>query len=183
MTISKKYKLVLLDRDGTIIVNKHYLSDPDKIEFLPGALEGLKLLSEAGIRLVIVSNQSGVGRGYFTEKEVNRVNERLVNLLKNEEIDILNVLYCPHSPENNCECRKPKPGMILRALNDSDISKDNAIIIGDSRADIEAGKKAGIDSILVRTGYGKEVEKELGSERLFVADNLLEAADIILNRK
>ena len=108
-------RAIFLDRDGTIIVDKGYLSDPEGIEFLPGILDDLRALQDSGFMLIMASNQSGIGRGYFTEKDYAAVQARLDELLKSNGIAFTGYYYCPHAPDENCACRKPKPLMALDA--------------------------------------------------------------------
>ena len=123
MTDAPPRRLVaLLDRDGTIIVDKVFLKDPDAIEFAPGAIEGLRLLRDAGFALVLVTNQSGVARGYFDEATVWRVHERLEAMLAAEGLRLAAIYYCPHGPNDGCACRKPAPGMALAAMRDLRLS-------------------------------------------------------------
>lgn len=133
-------KLALLDRDGTLIENAHYLSDPDGVRLLPGTIEGLLGLKRLGYRLVMVSNQSGVGRGYFGEAEVRAVNARLQELLAPHGAQLELLLYCPHSPEEGCACRKPGPALALEACRLLGASLEGAIVVGDSDCDMELAR-------------------------------------------
>lgn len=138
-----KNKAIFLDRDGTIIIDKGYLDNPKAIEFIKGIPEVLKALKEKGYLLIVVSNQSGVARGYFNEKEVKLINNELnAKLVKEYGIAIDRFYYCPHHPEYGmeqykkaCSCRKPKPGMILQAVADFDIDIENSLMIGDKDSD------------------------------------------------
>ena len=176
----KRKFLVLLDRDGTLIQEKHYLSDPDGVELLPGTLEGLRLLQDAGAEFVVVSNQSGIGRGYFTHQQADRVNDRLQALLKPDNIRIAGFYLCPHSPEERCRCRKPEPGLLQRAAMESRFSLDKAFMIGDKASDIEAGKRAGCKTVLVLTGYGRQSQSECTPD--YIANNLKDAAEWIIGQ-
>lgn len=129
-------KLALLDRDGTLIENAHYLSDPEGVRLLPGTLEGLQGLKRLNFRLVMVSNQSGVGRGYFDEGAVHAVNARLQDLLRPHGVELELLLYCPHAPEADCSCRKPATGMAEEACRRLGASLDGAIVVGDSDCDM-----------------------------------------------
>jgi len=144
-------KLALLDRDGTLIENAHYLSDPAGVRLLPGTVEGLLELRRLGYRLVMVSNQSGVGRGYFGEAEVRAVNARLQELLAphGAELDLL--LYCPHSPEAGCACRKPGPAMAEEACRLLDASLEGAIVVGDSDCDMDLARALQVPGYRVGT--------------------------------
>jgi D-glycero-D-manno-heptose 1,7-bisphosphate phosphatase len=141
--------LALIDRDGTLIRNVPFLHDPGQVELLPGILEGLLNLQNAGFRLAIVSNQQGIGLGYFTTQDFIAVNQRLLRELGAQGILISKIYFCPHSAGDRCDCRKPAPGMIRRAMRDFQAAPDQTWVIGDSPADREAAQAAGCHSILV----------------------------------
>ena len=147
-------RYVILDRDGTIIEERNYLSDPAGVVLLPGALEGLKAFVAMGFGLVVVTNQAGIGRGYFTLADLLRVNDRLRALLRAGGVDWDEIYYCPHAPDAGCDCRKPKPGLALRAAYELGFDPRQAVVIGDKRCDLELGRALGAQTILVRTGYG-----------------------------
>lgn len=134
---------VFLDRDGTLIVDRGYLAEPDGVEFLPGALEGLRRLAQAGFPLVIASNQSGIGRGLFEPEALDAVHARLEALLADAGLRLAGTYYCPHAPSDGCSCRKPAPGMLLRAAEELDLALDRSWIVGDKASDVEAGRRAG----------------------------------------
>ncbi len=173
--------LVLLDRDGTVIEEKVYLSDPEGVELTPGASEGLRRLQEAGAELVIVSNQSGIARGKFTEAEAQAVNRRMVEMLRREGVSIRAVYYCPHGPDDGCDCRKPAPGMLLRAAEETGLPLQDAVMVGDKAIDVEAGQRAGCRTVLVLTGYGRDMRDQCRPD--FVAEDLREAAEWILAQR
>lgn len=176
--IDKHY--VILDRDGTIIIEKGYLSDPDEIELLPGAIEGLLKLQSFGLGLIIVTNQSAIGRGFITEKRLSEIHNRLKMLLSQEGVILDGIYYCPCLPEDNCECRKPKPGMVELAARELGFIPSDSFVIGDNICDIELGKRIGATTFLVRTGYGVNVEKENLTYPDFIVDDLNQAAQIIM---
>lgn len=175
----KPARTILLDRDGTINREKQYLSHPDEIVLLPGAAEGLRRLTEAGYGLVVVTNQSPVGRGMFPEERLAQIHRRLEQLLREERVTLDGIYYCPHTPEDHCECRKPRPGLVLRAAQDLDFEPQNCFVIGDKPCDIDLGRNIRARTVLVRTGYGAQYERA-GLEADFIVDSLVEAADIIL---
>lgn len=140
----------LLDRDGTIIVDKVYLRDPDGIEFAPGALEGMKLLRDAGFALVLITNQSGIARGYFDAATLSAVHDRLKAMLAAEGLTLAAIEYCPHGPNDGCGCRKPRPGMIHAAMAALGFGPERAVMIGDSDADMGAAEAAGLRGIRIR---------------------------------
>ena len=143
-------RVVLLDRDGTLIVDRHFLADPEDVTLLPGAVEGLRRLSALGLGLVVVSNQSGVGRGYFGLAEVERVNARMVALLAADGVRLDGLYYCAHAPEVGCACRKPKPGMVARAACEIGFDPARAYVIGDRDVDVRLGRALGATTLLVR---------------------------------
>jgi D-glycero-D-manno-heptose 1,7-bisphosphate phosphatase len=142
-------RLALIDRDGTIIVDKVYLSDPDGIEFVPGAIEGLRLLRDAGFTLVLITNQSGVARGYFDVATLERVHDRLQSMLAAEGLRLEAIYFCPHGPDDGCDCRKPAPGMVRKAMRDLGVRPDEVVVIGDSDADMGAASAAGVRGVRV----------------------------------
>lgn len=177
----KKY--VLLDRDGTIIVNKHYQKDPDETELLPNAREGLAKLREAGFGLVLITNQSGIGRGKLTRADLASVNRRMIMLLDGRDDFFDGIYYCPHLPDEGCRCRKPKPGLLELASYDLGFSLSESYMVGDREVDVECGQTAGAATVLVRTGYGLETEERGDVEPDYVADDLVGAADWIIRRE
>ncbi|MBA4186381.1 MAG: D-glycero-beta-D-manno-heptose-1,7-bisphosphate 7-phosphatase [Planctomycetaceae bacterium] len=155
---------VFLDRDGVVIEDSHYLGNPDRVRLLPGAAGAIASLNRAGWPVVIVSNQSGVARGMFNESDVDAVHEHLSNLLHGYGAKIDAYHYCPHHPEGEvtvlrieCECRKPRPGMLVRAATELGLDLAASWMIGDRVTDLEAGAAVGCRTVLVRTGYGMRV--------------------------
>lgn len=142
-------KAVFLDRDGTLIEDKGYISKCNQVMLLPGVIEALRNLKELGFELIIISNQSGIGRGLVTETQVEKINNYLDSLLTSEGINITDVYYCPHTPDDNCFCRKPKPGMILSALNKYDINAKESYFVGDKWTDVETAVNAGLSPVLI----------------------------------
>lgn len=173
---------VFLDRDGTINREVHHLSDPDQLELLPGAAEGLRALCQAGCQLVVVSNQSPIGRGMFTEDRLREINGRLSEMLAAEGVQIAGWYWCPHAPWEGCECRKPAPGMFLRARDEMGVILEESWVVGDRLADLKAGRQVGARTILVATGYGEgehALPDRAASVDYFVP-TLRAAADVIL---
>ncbi|MHA4988244.1 D-glycero-beta-D-manno-heptose 1,7-bisphosphate 7-phosphatase [Cetobacterium somerae] len=178
-------KVIFLDRDGTINVEKSYLYKWKDFEFEKNAIEGLKELKNLGYEFIVVTNQSGIGRGYYTEEDLVTLNNQMTEKLKEFGIEILECFYCPHHPEKgigkykvDCNCRKPNPGMLLEGIKKYDVDIENSFMIGDKKGDLEAGKKAGLKSILVLTGYGKKIEEEVKGNYL-IAKDLLEVVTIL----
>jgi len=172
---------VILDRDGTLNVEKNYLSDPSQLELLPGAVEGLRLLQSRGFGIVVVTNQSGIGRGYFSEDRLHQIHQRLVDLLNEQGITVDHIYYCPHDPASHCFCRKPQPGLVWQAAVELGFDPRRAFVVGDKPCDIEMGRRVGATTLLVRTGYGSQFSSAEVCEPDYVARNLLEAANLMLD--
>lgn len=150
---------LLLDRDDTILNDPGYLSDPEKVCFLPGAIKGLLAFHRAGWPLVIVSNQSGLGRGLITPSQLEAVHRRLKEELKAHDILLSGIYFCPHAPEQNCSCRKPKPELAMRAAADLGLSLKKAIVVGDKESDLELGKRIGAAYIAQIAAKGQSLSK------------------------
>ena len=149
---------VFLDRDGTLVVEREYLSDPEGIEILPGVAEALRALHAAGYVLVVVSNQSGVGRGLFPADRVHAAMAQMRRLLRHEGVELDAVYFCPHRPEDACACRKPAPELLQRAARNLGLSLRESAMVGDKSLDVETGHRAGARGVLVRTGHGRAEE-------------------------
>jgi D-glycero-D-manno-heptose 1,7-bisphosphate phosphatase len=171
---------LLLDRDGTVIVDRHYLSNPANIMLEINAAEGLRMMIALGAIPVIITNQSGVGRGLFTHTEVDMVHLELDRILRAEGINIAGYYSCPHIPEDNCPCRKPEPGLALQAAAELGLTLDDAVVIGDKMSDLGLAKAIGARGILVRTGKGKECDVAATTQRFEVADDLLAASGLLI---
>lgn len=150
----EKRPALFVDRDGTIIEHIEYLHDPNKVRFLPGAMEALKEGADKGYRIVLVTNQPGIGLGYFTKEDLFRVNKEILKRASVEGLLIDKIYYCPHSKSDNCPCRKPATSLALRAKNELNIDLEKSFVIGDMTSDIQFGKNAGCKTILVKTGAG-----------------------------
>ena len=172
---------VFLDRDGTIIVERHYLSDPALVELEAGAAQGLKLLQDLGHPLVVVSNQSGIGRGRFTLDDAHAVNARVAELLAEHGVTIAGWYMCPHAPDTDCTCRKPLTGMPEQARAELGVSWEGCYVIGDKRIDVELGRAIGGTGMLVTTGHGREDEAWARGQQLPVFDGLLSASQHIID--
>lgn len=165
-------KLALIDRDGTLIVDKHYLSDPDQVELIKGIPAALKKLENSGYKIIVVTNQSGIGRGYFSQGDMEAVNVKMIQLLKNEDAKVDAIYFCPHSPDDNCQCRKPGLGMVEEAMRDFDGDRSKSITIGDKCADVRLGQDMGGIGILVKTGYGEKTIQKNDCKPDFILDSL-----------
>jgi D-sedoheptulose 7-phosphate isomerase len=172
-------RFVILDRDGTIIVERHYLSDPEGVELLPRVASGLRRLSTMGLGLVVITNQSGIGRRLFNTTQLALIHQRLCALLEREGIQLDGIYVCPHTPEDDCVCRKPKTGLLDQAAKDLDFDPEDAFVIGDKACDIELGQRVGAATFLVRTGYGTQVAADPTVSPDYVVDGTWEAAQVI----
>lgn len=178
-------RAVFLDRDGTLIEEKVYLADPAKIVIFPGAGPALRRLMEAGFLLFIVTNQSGIGRGYYTEADMHRVNARLAELLALDGVRFENIYFAPEHPDAPSRGRKPSPQFLFDARDEFGVDLGQSYMIGDKLLDVECGWNAGVKrSLLVRTGYGAEFERTAQEKvgRATVVDGLAEAASVILKQ-
>jgi len=174
---AEKQKAVFLDRDGVINEDFGYVSEPEKFKLLPGVLEGVKSMQDAGYKIAIVTNQTGIGMGYYTREDFYKVNLEMFKHFTTAGIKIDKIYFCPHSLSEKCECRKPKAGLFKRAEKELNLDLAKCWMIGDKAADVQAGKTAGCRTILVATGHGLK-ERSDGGEDFFVAD-LREASKII----
>jgi len=177
-------RAVFLDRDGTLIAEKNYLCRAEDVEILPGTDGALKRLADAGFKLFIVSNQSGVGRGYFTLADVERVNEHLGRELARDGVRFEKIYIAPEAPEQPSRGRKPSPQFLFDARDEFDLNLAESFMVGDKLIDLECGWNAGVKkSILVRTGYGAKLEQESLEElkQAVIADDLNGATDWILD--
>jgi len=172
-------RFVVLDRDGTINVEREYLSHPDQLELLPGAAQGLHQLHRLGFGLVVITNQSGIGRGYFGWESLDLIHQRLFAILAAEGIQLDGIYVCPHLPSDGCTCRKPQPELLEKAAREHNFDPREAFIIGDKRVDIELGQKVGATTFLVRTGYDTQLALQLAGVYDYVVDNLANAAGVI----
>ena len=179
-------RAIFLDRDGTLIVEKNYLADPAQVELLPGVSPALKRLQEAGFKLFIVTNQSGVGRGYYAVEDMHRVHDRLESLLAQDGVRIDRIYFAPEAPDQPSRGRKPSPQFLFDARDDFAVDLGRSYLIGDKLIDLECGWNAGVKQcILLRTGYGAEVERTATDQvaRALVADDLTAAAGVILREQ
>lgn len=153
--------IIILDRDGVINYDSdEYIKTPDEWEAIPGSLEAIAQLNRAGFRVLLVTNQSGVGRGYYNLETLDQIHEKLTQELASVGGYIEEIFFCPHHPIDNCECRKPKPGMLNKIQDKYDIDFKDVFYIGDSLVDIQVAKMVGCKPILVLTGNGKKTLAE-----------------------
>ena len=170
-----KSRAVFLDRDGTIIHDADYCSDPGQVRIFPGVPEALHRLKAEGYKLIIITNQSGIGRGFFTVEQYRAVEAEVLRRLGSGLIDA--TYFCPDVPDQPSKCRKPAPGMLLQAAGDHHVDLTRSFFIGDKEIDVECGHNAGLRSIRVRTGFNKMTG---GSGADWIAEDLKEAVRLIL---
>lgn len=169
---------IFLDRDGTLMEDVDYCGDPKDVHVFAGVPAALRKLKQHGYKLFIITNQSGIGRGYFTEEEYHAVEREVLRQIGDGLIEA--PYFCPHLPGEGCKCRKGSPEMVLRAARDHHVDLSRSFFIGDKKSDMECGRTAGVKTILVRTGYGKETDESLAD---YTADNMAEAALSILDNE
>jgi len=181
-------KAVFLDRDGTIVVEKGYITVAGAIELIPGAADAIVRLRAGGWKVYVATNQGCVGKGMITEEELGEINFRMVSMLGAEGAELDGIYVCPHHPEGTvpdfaieCDCRKPRPGMLERAASENGLDLTQCVMIGDTMRDLGAARAAGARAILVLTGHGSDtVTQEHGAEH--VAADLAAAVDWLLSR-
>ena len=167
-------KLIILDRDGVINQDSdNYIRSPDEWVAIPGSLEAIARLNQAGYQIVVCTNQSGLARGYFDIEILHAIHAKMLKLLAQHGGYIEAIFYCPHGPDQNCDCRKPKPGMLLEAGQRLKADLQESIMVGDTERDIQAAQAAGARGVLVRTGKGEWAEKKL-KNTVSIYDDLAE---------
>ena len=173
-------RFALLDRDGTINEERHHLATAAEVALIPGSADALvRLREDLGMGIVVVTNQAEVGRGNLDASELDRIHDRLRALLTARGASVDAIEVCPHAPEDGCDCRKPRPGMALRAAARLGFDPSEAVVVGDHLADLGMGRAIGATTILVRTGHGIEAEPAAGDLADHVADDLGDAVAII----
>jgi D-glycero-D-manno-heptose 1,7-bisphosphate phosphatase len=190
--VSKAFeRAVFLDRDGTIIEEVGYLDRPERVEFFPWTIDAVRVLNRAGLAVVLVSNQSGVARGFFTEAVVDEVHRRMAAMLAEGGARIDAYYYCPHHPDGKvpalarkCDCRKPGRGLVDKAARELGVDPARSFVVGDRWLDVALGRAVGAQSILVRTGYGASEEEKQPDDMTAdaIVDNLIAASSWILGR-
>jgi len=174
---------IFMDRDGTVSEEIGYIYNVDLYKPYPFAGPAIRKINESGMKAILITNQSGIERGYFPESQVHKVHEILRAELARHDARLDAVYFCPHHPDTGCDCRKPRPGMLLRAQQELGIDLSRSYVIGDKYLDLEAAHAAGARSVLVMTGYGREElekHKHLPLQADLVAENLLQAVETIL---
>lgn len=171
-------RAVFLDRDGTIARDVHYCRQVEDFEILPTAPRAIRLLNEHGFEVVVITNQSGIARGYFTEGTLLRIHQHMRQRLAEYSARVDAVYYCPHHPDDGCECGKPRPGLLLRAAEELEINLSHSFMVGDGERDIRAGKAAGCRTALIATR--PDVTGEMTDPPDYIAADLLKAAEWIV---
>ena len=183
---------VFLDRDGTISKEVGYVRNPDQFQLMPKSAEAVKLINERGLKVIVVTNQAGVAKGYFPEAMVSRVHKKMEAMLSDQGAFLDGIYYCPHHPEGvveayrkMCECRKPASGLIKRASKEHGIDIASSYMVGDKMADVECGHRIGVKGILVQTGYGKDELNKIEGAGIrrpeYIADDIFDAVKWIVN--
>lgn len=179
-------RAVFMDRDGTLIESVPYLDNPSKLVLYPETYEAFSILKLKGYKLIIVTNQSGVGRGFFSLDKLKEIHETMLQKFDSKSIQIDGIYFCPHIPEDKCNCRKPEIGMLEKASLDLSINPMNSYMIGDRLLDIQAGQSFGCVSILVETGYGKSESIQIKDKKIIpdkTTTNIQTAAQWIVDNE
>lgn len=176
-------KAIFLDRDGTINIEKDYLHKIKDFEFETGVLEALKIFKELEYDVIVVTNQSGIARGYYSENDLINLNNYMMTEVKKNSGEILKCYYCPHHPDKGlekykieCSCRKPESGMLEEGIKEFNLDRESSYMVGDKMSDIGAGKKSGLKPVLVKTGYGEKTLDKISEEEkssMMIFENLL----------
>ncbi|MDZ4835340.1 MAG: HAD family hydrolase [Candidatus Melainabacteria bacterium] len=184
--------VVFLDRDGTLNVESGYIRDLNDLQLIDGAADAVRKLNSSGIAAVLITNQTGAARGYYSEDHIRNLNAKLVKLLKDQQAFLDDVYYCPHLPDGTveqytqtCDCRKPAPGLVEQAYNEHpELDRTRSFVVGDKATDVELASNCGAKSILVETGYGKQVQAGEYQWKVtpdYQTDSIVEAVEWILN--
>lgn len=177
---AKQAQAVFLDRDGTINKEAHYPHEPDQFELYPNSADGIKKFQDMGYKIIVITNQPGIGMGYFSKEDFYRVNREMLKQLSQYDILVDKIYFCPHSKSEQCDCRKPGQALIQRAKDELNLDLLRSVIIGDKTSDMETGKRAGMKTILVRTGFKGEDGEYPGDPDAW-ADDLVDAAETVLS--
>jgi histidinol-phosphate phosphatase family protein len=179
--VEPRARAVFLDRDGTIMEDANYVGHVERVVVIPGAVGALRRLQQAGFRLFIVTNQSGVGRGYFSREAVEEIHAHLDRIFGAAGVRFDRYYVCPHHPDEGCDCRKPKPRFLLEAAGEYGLDLAGSFMVGDRLTDIQTGANAGAKTVLVLTGIGEQTQGEDAVKPDHVARDIAAAADWILS--
>lgn len=174
-------KAVFLDRDGTMAVDVPYCRRPEDFVLFPDTAKAINLLHEHGFKVIVVTNQSGVARGYFTEETLAQIHEKMKRDLAKEGAWVDGIYYCPHHPDDNCDCRKPKPKLVLQAVKEHNLDLKRSFVVGDLEMDVGLGKAVGCRTILIALNSGDGDPKQTTPD--YIAPDLYEAAQWMVRRK
>lgn len=177
-----KKRFVVLDRDGTIIFEKDHLTRVSDVKLITNAAKAIRKFKKLGLGVIVVTNQTVVGNGHISLKDLGLIHKRMLDLLSKDGATIDGIYFCPHKIEDNCSCRKPKLGLIEQALKEHDFDPKECFVIGDKKIDISLGENMEATTILVKTGYGAKVANEKLTRPDFIVADLVAAADIIENK-
>ena len=178
----KRRPAVFLDRDGTLLTERGYLSDPARVRFYPRAFDALRRLKRAGFRLVVITNQSGVARGFFTLETLAKINQRFTSDLVRRGVRIDGIYFCPHGPEGTCSCRKPKPTLARRATRRLGIDLRRSFVVGDQWTDMKLARNLRVPGVLVLTGAGRLSRRKAGPLAAKITNNIATAVRWVLSR-
>ena len=181
-----KQKTAFIDRDGTINVNVEYLDNPNDLHIYPDVAKGIKRLQDHEFKIIVISNQSGIARGYFSEETLQQIHERIQEELAKEQASIDDFFYCPHHPDDGCDCRKPKTGLFEQAIKKYNIDVSQSFVIGDRMLDVEAGYNLGLITILIpeNVEFVKEERRLTKIEPNYICDDFYSAVEwIVQNQK
>lgn len=182
MSNSTKNIAVFFDRDDTLNIDPGYLSDPQKMKLFPEAYEAVRLVNEAGLLAIVVSNQSGIGRGLITPEQLQAVNQRMLDLLAAKNAHIDRLYHCPHHPHANCACRKPRTALVEQAAKELDIDLRHSFVIGDRQSDIDLGRNMGGTSVLVQVKPPQKRRLSVENKPDFIAQDVRQAAEWVLQQ-
>ena len=171
-------KAVFLDRDGTIARDVPYCSRPEDLEILPTVPQAIRLLNQHGFKVVVVTNQSGVARGYFSKETLRNIHDKMSDELARQDANIDAIYYCPHHPDDNCQCRKPKTGLLTQAAMEHNIELSTSFMVGDTEIDIVSGNTVNCKTILVTTGPKRG--EDVVTRPDYIAESLLDASQWII---
>ena len=172
-------RFVILDRDGTLIVERHYLSDPEEVTLLPRAAEGLRELRRLGLGLIVVTNQSAIASVVIDSTRLEVIHRRVRRLLRSEGVTLDGMYWCPHHPDDGCRCRKPGVGLVQEAARELRFDPRRSFVMGDKPCDIDLGQRIGATTFLVRTGYGAQVASDQAVVPDYIVDDVLDAVRVI----